>query len=275
MTRPVRPHVSRVVAALFAVAAIGAASPARSAVKLDPLLSDLAQYRVYVRDRMIGTEIFTLEPHGDSVIVVSNVDEMLPTPDGPKRFQKKVGMSVKALDFGLLDYTSETTFLDRFLRRGITVAETTITGYHENKDGGYGDTMLRPPGRVYIIDSQAFVLIDVLLRSLHGKLAGERSLPVIVLTEPRDTVLEVTMRPGALDSITWQGRKVTARRITLTDGRTEFLTWTAKAGHLLRLEEPVTGLRVERDLKAPSDNPPARADSVRLPVWRPKTPPRR
>ncbi len=242
-----------VVSIAAALGAAAAAPSAHAAVRLDPLIKDVAQYQVYAGDRLLGTEVFSLQPKGDSVLVVSNVNEMIPTPQGDVQLQKKVGMSVKALDFDLLNYTSETHFGGRFLRRGIELADTTFTSYHEDSVRGYGDTMARPPGRVYVIDSQAFVLFDVLLRSLHGKMIGERTIPVIVLTEPRDTVLDVLMRPGVTDTITWSGRKVTARRVTLSDGSSEFTAWVAKAGHMLRLEQAATGLRVERDIRPPSE----------------------
>jgi hypothetical protein len=260
MPRSTHAHRALLVAAAFAAAA--AAAPARAAVRLDPLMNDLAQYQVYAGDRLLGTEVFTLQPAGDSVLVVSNVDELIPTPEGDQRLIKKVGMSVKALDFALLTYSSETHFRGRYLQRGISLSDTTFTSYHEDSVSGYGDTMLRPPGRVYVIDSQVFALFDVLLRSLHGKLIDARTVPVILLSEPRDTVIGVRVQPGAADTIRWNARRTPTRRITISDGTSEFTAWVASAGRMLRLEQPATGLRVERDVRVPSTSGQA-ADSLK------------
>jgi hypothetical protein len=239
------PRSLALAAGLLALATLAMTS--RAAVWLDPLQNDAGSYSVYARDRLLGSERFVLEPHGDSVVVASNVDETIPTPTGDQRLEKKVALAFGALDYGILNYTSETQWRGHFLRRGIVPSDTTFTSYHEDNKAGYGDTGARPPGRFFVIEPQAFVMFDVLLRGLHGKLLGERNLPVVMIREPTDTVLEIKIVPGATETIRWNNRPVQARRMTLTDGTGSFTAWVSTKGRMLRLEEPLTGLRVERD----------------------------
>src|SRR5262249_53411454 len=129
---------------------------------------------------------------------------------------------------------------------------------------------VRPPGRMFIIDSQTFVLFDVLLRSLHGKPASERTTPVFVLGDPRDTVLEISLRPEPRDEkLAWGKDTLSTRRYTISDGSSEFLAWIGPDGKMLQLEQPASGLRVVRDPKPLKDSagpPPAKKPSAKKPA---------
>lgn len=237
----------RTPSALLLAALLGVATvrPAGAAVRVDPLHNDSGTYRVYFQDRLLGTETFSLEPRGDSVLVFSNVDEQIPTPMGDQKLAKKASLTIKTLDYDLLSYNSEQTFLGKKLSRGLSPGDTVFTTYRESAEVGSGDTYLRPPGRMFVIDSQVFVLFDILLRSLHGKMF-ERPLSVCILGEPRDSVMAITCRPGANETIPVQGRQRPAQRVLLTDGTNEFTAWVASSGQMLRLDQPAAGLRVER-----------------------------
>lgn len=234
-------------------------SPAGAAVRLDPLQNDDGSYRVYFRDRLLGTEKFSLEPRGDSVLVFSNVDQTLPTPDGDQHLDKRVTMVLKALDYGLLGYNSEQNFMGRRLLRGISMSDTTFTAYRESAESGSGDTFLRPPGRLFVVDGQVFVLFDIMLRSLHGKMIGERPISVVVLSEPRDSVLEIRFRPGVTETIQFNGKPRSARKVSLSDGYSEFVAWISPRGSMLRLEQPAIGVRVDRVITASAPAPVKRA----------------
>lgn len=237
----------RTPSALLLAALLGAAAarPAGAAVRVDPLHNDNGTYRVYFQDRLLGTETFSLEPRGDSVLVFSNIDEQIPTPMGDQKLDKKVSLTIKTLDYDLLSYNSEQSFLGRKLTRGLSPGDTVLTTYRESANGGAGDTYLRPPGRVFVIDSQVFVLFDIMLRSLHGKMF-ERPLSVMILGEPRDTLMEIACRPGTSETVAVQGHQRAAQRVLLTDGSNEFTAWVATSGQMLRLDQPAAGLRVER-----------------------------
>jgi len=249
-------------ALLTAFALVSLASrPAAAAVRLDPLQNDSGRYQVYFRDRLLGTETFAFRPTRDSVVITSEVAQNLPGPDGDEALEKNVSMVLKAIDYGLLGYVSTQKFLGKELLRAITVYDTTFTAYREVYPEGNAETFARPPGRLFVIDSQVFALFDVMLRSLHGKLSGERPMAVVVLGE-RDTTLEIMIRPGADETIQLGGAPRSARRVTLSDGMSEFVIWISPRGSMLRLTQPATGLRVDRDLPAPKRSTgaaPARA----------------
>jgi hypothetical protein len=237
--------------------AAASALPARAAVRLDPLQTDSGTYRVYFRDRLLGTEKFTFKNSGDSLLVESDVDQKLPGPKGDEPLVKKATMILKLIDYGLVNYVSEQKFLGQSLQRAINVSDTVFTAYREVFPAGSAETFLRPPGRMFVIDSQVFALFDVMLRSLHGRLEGERPMAVVVLGEPRDTVLDIRIAPGATESITLAGVARNARRVGLSDGESEFLVWLSPEGRMLRLTQPATGLRVDRELAAPKRRPAA------------------
>ena len=154
------------------------------------------------------------------------------------------------------------------------------------EQAGGGETFARPPGRLFVIDSQVFALFDILLRSLHGKMLGERMLPVVILGEPRDSVMEIVLRPGPAETIQLNGKPRLTRRVLLSDGTSEFIAWVSARGAMLRLEQPATGLRVERTdaasgaraAPAPKPGPSANRTPPANPPTspaKPKTPPGR
>lgn len=262
---------------MLTVAALAAcATAAHAALRIDPLFNDLGSFKVYFGDRLLGTEKFSFEPRGDSVLVFSNVDEQLPTPQGAQHLDKKMLMTIKAIDSNLLAYQSEQAFVGERVLRGITVHDTTLTTFREVDGKGVGDTYERPPGRMFVVDAQVFTLFDVMLRSMHGKMEiGERPLSVIVLGAPRDSLMDIQFRPGDIGTVEVDGRRRSARQVTLSDGTSEFTAWVAPAGHMLRLDQPATGMRIERaDTTAASSAP--RPGARRAPVASPKpsvTPP--
>lgn len=277
-------RATRLTALVAAAFLLAGNSRAGAAVRLDPLQNDTGSYRVYFRDRLLGTEKFSFSPKGDSVVVLSNVDQMLPTPNGDQHLDKKVAMTFRALDYGLLDYSSEQNFMGRQLIRGLAVHDTTFTAYRESAESGSGDTFLRPPGRLFVIEGQVFVLFDIMLRSLHGKMIGERPIAVVVLSEPRDSVMDIRFRPGATESIQMNGKPRTARKVSLSDGYNEFVAWISPRGSMLRLEHPAIGVRVDRVLAtapakpatkvAPAGSAGPKASPPTTP-GKPKTPPGR
>ena len=262
--------------ALFLAAAFLASVPfAQAAVRIDPLQNDSGTFHVYFRDRLLGSETFSFEPKGSSVLVYSNVEQILPSPHGDQRLEKKINLTFNALDYDLLNYSSEQNFLGRRLLRGLSIFDTTFTVYRESAETGGGDTYTRPPGRLFVIDSQAFALFDILLRSLHGRQLGERTLPVIILGEPRDSVMEILLSPGPRETIQLNGKPRSARQILLSDGSSRFIAWVSENGAMLRLDQPATGLRVERIDSAPGarKSPGVTAPASRAPALRPPAPP--
>ena len=59
------------------------------------------------------------------------------------------------------------------------------------------------------------------------------------------------------ETIRWGGRPVVARKVKLiADSQTTFTLWVGPQGQLLRLSEPLGGLRAERDPPPVKRRPP-------------------
>src|SRR5262249_54099950 len=120
----------------------------------------------------------------------------------------------------------------------------------EQNEIGSGDTMVRPPGRVYVIDAQLFVLFDLMGRNLSAQTFESRPLEMVVLGA-RDTVLEATAQALGVEPIRWGAREVQARKYSIADTDTQFLLWVDARGHMLRLTQPAIDLRVDREPPKP------------------------
>ena len=89
-------------------------------------------------------------------------------------------------------------------------------------------------------------------RAISARLCSE------IIRLPRDTIMEITFRPGPEESVKIQGKARPSRRVAFSDGSSEFTAWVSPAGRMLRLDQPASGLRVERVADArPIANPTA------------------
>jgi len=232
------------------------AGPLAPGAPAEPIrILDNSSYRVYQGDRALGTEIFSFETQGDSLRIFTHVVQSLPGPNGDISIDKQIAMVVGAFDYDLRFYQSTLKVGGRDLTRGLWMNDTAFTSYRESLERGVGDRLRRPPGRLFVIDSQVFVLFDIICRNLHGKTFDRRSLPVFVLGD-RDSLMEITASDLGNETIRWGSKPVVARKLRLADSRTEFLVWVGAQGYMLRLEQPAIGLRVERDAPAVKRRPP-------------------
>ncbi len=213
---------------------------------------DKGTYRVYQHDRALGTETFSYESIGDSLSVFSHVVQVLPGPDGDLPIDKQVVLIVSPFDYDLKFYQSTLKAGGRDLTRGLVVHDTAFTAYRESSDrGGMGDRFARPPGRLFVLDGQVFVLFDVMCRDLGAKAFKQRPVSVILLRDELDQVTEITVTDLGADSIRWAARPMVARKLRFADSYSTFHAWVGPRGYMLRLEQAGSGLRVERDPSPP------------------------
>lgn len=220
---------------------------------------DKGTYRVYQRNRPLGTETFSYEGDADSVRVYSHIEQVLPGPDGGElEIDKTVAMTVGAIDYDLKWYqstlktrsTADTVWKD--LTRALVVNETEFTAYRESREhGGEGDRFERPPGRTYVLDGQVFVLFDVMCRDLGSRTFTSRPIYVILLRDELDQVTQITATQLGADTLRWGGRPVVARKLQFKDSYSTFNAWVGPRGFMVRLEQEGSGLRVERDPSPP------------------------
>lgn|GEM_PF-3655391 len=239
-------------AAVLAAALAGAASAAEPFVpkflKKAPETTDLGVFRIWSHNHAVGTETFSYVLQGDSLVIGSHFRQ--PLKDGDT-LRKVVAMAVSAFDYDLRFYQSNFEMPGRQETRGITFGDTVFTAYREMNGRGEGLTYLKPMGRLYALESMAFVLFDVMCRNLAKREFETWTMNVFALG-PVDTLVTVRARNLGEEQIRWGNAPVTARKIGFEDATTSYTAWIGPQGYMLRLEHPFTSLRVERE------PPPAR-----------------
>ena len=240
--------------ALFAIA-FPAITHAQSDLALETGGTELdrGSFRIYQSDKLIGTEVFSIVSNGDSMLVSTRSFQVIP---GADTLRKTVAQVVGVLDLGLRTYRSQQLYGGHSLVRGLNLSDTSFASYRQFDGRGEGDGLVLPPGRVFVMDPKVFMCFDLICRSLHGKAFDQRPLTLFVMG-PRDTMIEVAAADLGTETIRWGSRPVQARKLSIGDGHTTFLVWAAPRGHLLRLTQAATGLRVERDPPALKPRAPA------------------
>lgn len=206
---------------------------------------DSGTFRISLRDKTLGTERFAYQTSGDSLVLTSWTRELVPGVDGADTLEKTMMLVTKADDYDVRNYQSSQSFLGQTLHRGIVMQDTAYTSYKQINDAGTGDVMVRPPGRVYILDPQVFSLYDFICRNLHGREFTRRDLAMLALGA-RDTFYVAKATDLGRETIRWASRPVAARKIHIAEGTTEYFMWISDRGHLLRLSQPAFGMVVER-----------------------------
>jgi hypothetical protein len=216
-----------------------------SAASAETAVVDSGMYRISVRDKVLGTERFVYLTTGDSLVLTSWVHELVPGEVGADTLEKTMTWVAKVVDSDLRFYESNQSFLGQRLHRGIVMADTQYTSYTQVNDSGTGDVMVRPPGLVFIIDPQVFSLYDVICRNLHGRTFDRRELQFLALGSPDTSLVAIATDMGH-ETIRWAARPVSARKIHIADGESEFFLWVSQKGQMLRLSQPEYGMLVER-----------------------------
>ncbi len=205
---------------------------------------DDGAYKVYVGKQALGLEYFSFEPHGDSLLVFSHVRQVLGSAGDS--LKKDMALAANHPDYSLRHYESNQNFRGVHLKRKLDIGDTIFVSYIEENERGAAQTLVLPPGRVYVIDPQLFVLFDLLARDLHRQTFESRPVTFLVLGEP-DTTIDATATSLGIEPIRWGARQVQAHKYRLSDAGAEFLLWTSPEGRMLRLTQPANELRVERE----------------------------
>lgn len=254
-----RPLLLPALAVLFAAAAAHAQRPATSTGVYGTV--DQGIYRISVAGRPVGFEPFTWSIHFDSLIVESAYRQPLRAGDTLRKDQQLV---VRTFDNDLVFYRSTLVLPGSpALTRGLTVGDTVFTLYREHEaGGGSGVTHLKPGGRLFVIESNAYALFDLLFRELASRRGWEERPVHLVLLGAADTVLTSTAKTLGTQRVRWGNTPLEARKFSLSDGRTVFYAWIGPDGRMLRLEQPSIGLIVERE-PPPAKKVPARTAGPR------------
>lgn len=208
---------------------------------------DQGSFKIYRHDQALGAETFEISEGHDSLVVRARQYLNLQTTQGEEPLERAADLLVHRLDFSLRDYQSTRTFRGSTTTRGLALSDTHYVAYREDRQGGIGESRILPPGRLYVMDSQLVTLFDVICRSFHAKTFESRPINLLALG-PRDTLLEARVIVMPSETIRWGAKPVVARKLqVVADTQTTFTLWVSPQGQMLRLIEPVGGLRAERD----------------------------
>jgi hypothetical protein len=221
---------------------------------------DSGRLVVYTDGREVGSEDFSFQQHGDSLVVTATARRAARGRDGSiHKFRKSMGLVAGAGDFALVSYLSQQDFDGHTIRRQVIPGDTVLTATIESDERGSADKLPRPPGRVYVLDSGLYTLFDLIGRNLHGRLFGERRIGIVALGDSSIT-FEATARPAGSDTVRWGNRRVVAPKLRIEDGENVFTLWTSPTGQMLRLENADHQLAVTREPPAaPTAPTPKRA----------------
>jgi len=206
---------------------------------------DSGAFKIYQRGTAIGIESFNYLVDADSMLVSAHTRLVLPSaPDDT--LYKDASLVVSREDYDLRVYQSQQTFRGAYMLRGLLLRDTVFSTYRQTDLGGEGAVLIRPPGKLFLVDPFLYSMFDVMGRNLHDRVFETRPVQLLVMAA-EDTVMTGTATDLGSEKIPWGGKPVTCRKLGISDGTTQFVMWVSPIGRMLLLEEPASGLRVERE----------------------------
>ena len=232
--------LSSVVALLVLLLAAKARAQVAAAV-------DSGQLVVFENDVPVATERNVFQNLGDSLVVMATTHRDFVDDKGAHHpLQKSMMLVVDARDLGLIRYLSTQDFNGHEIVRGLVPSDTSMAYYVEMDGGGNADQVVRPPGRLFVMDSQMFSLFDVVSRSLAGKSFTTRRVQLLALQPDSLAAPLATVTALGADTVHVGRTKQTVKHYAFEDPSARFELWADSKGRLVRLLHPESGMRVER-----------------------------
>src|SRR2546428_2082072 len=157
----------RLLVALLAVCAIAPFAAAQFRVPTMPesgvVELDRGVFTIYQRGQALGTEHFTVQGSGDSLLFSAHTFQVFPGDT----FEKDVAW-VSGNDFGLRNYMSKQVRRGHKFMRALVLSDSIFSSYRQIDRSGEGDVLALPPGRVFVLEPRVFMCFDVICRSLEG-----------------------------------------------------------------------------------------------------------
>lgn len=212
-----------------------------------PVTLDQGRFLVFQGDQAVAVERFEYVRSGDSLVVTATVERKVRDASGANvRFDKTSQTVMSEVDFGMRSYLSRQTYEDHSTVKNISLDDTTLTVTSEVDGSGGIDRIVRPPGRLYVMDPLVFSLFDIICRSLSPQTFTKRPIQLITLGAT-STTTEATVSVAGADTVRWGGKRVITRRFVMTDPSSRFTVWMDPKGRMLRLEHDGSGLSVVRE----------------------------
>lgn len=249
----------RVPLALVFALAFAALQPARAARAQVAGALDTTQFVVFERDVPVATETNSFQRMGDSLVVLATTHRDFQDEHGAHHpLRKSMMLVVDSRDLGLIRYLSTQYFNDHVIVRGLIPSDTSMTYYIEMDGGGNADQVVRPPGRLFVMDSQMFSLFDVVSRSLFNKSFTTRRVQLLALSPDSLASPLATVTALGADTLSIGRTREPVKHYAFEDQSARFDLWSDRQGRLVRLVHPESGLRVERvPATAAARKPPA------------------
>lgn len=225
------------------LASVALAAPSRPALSTE---LDSATFQLHLYGRPLGQELYSLQSEGDTLTVYAQAQLVLPGPVTGDTLTKTMRMVADAFDFDIRRYESFQRFRGQKLNRAILPHDTVLVVYREVDGAGTSDSYGRPPGRLFVMDGQIFSSFELMCRALHGHSFKTRQMHVFALSA-HDLLTELTAIDLGTEVLPWGGRPVTTRKLSIGDEQTHYLVWMGPTGHMLKLEMPEGGLRLDRE----------------------------
>ena len=246
---------------LLAAVSLVALLPARGACAQATASVDSSELVVFENDVPVATERNVFQFMGDSLVVVATTHRDFMDQQGTHHpLRKSMMLVVDARDLGLIRYLSTQDFNDHQIIRGLLPSDTSMTYYIEMDGGGNADQVVRPPGRLFVMDSQMFSLFDVVSRSLAHKSFTTRRVQLLALQPDSLASPLATVTALGPDTLLVGRAKQPVAHYTFEDPSATFDLWSDAQGRLVRLVHADSHLRVERvpaTAAAPAKKPPA------------------
>ena len=237
----------RVSLALVALVALLALLPATRARAQVAAAVDSGQLVVFENDVPVATERNVFQNLGDSLVVVATTHRDFVDDKGARHpLQKSMMLVVDSRDLGLIRYLSTQEFNGHEIIRGLLPSDTSMTYYVEMDGGGNADQVVRPPGRLFVMDSQMFSLFDVVSRSLARKTFTTRRVQLLALQPDSLASPLATITALGTDTVVVGRSKQAVKHYAFEDQSARFELWSDARGRLVRLLHPESGMRVER-----------------------------
>lgn len=222
------------------------AAPLARTATAAPRVTDKGTLKTFVGDRAVGVEAFQYQAEADTIVVTSELYQSRTSSSGPDTLRKSMTLVLGAFDLQMRFYDSVQRYAGHTLRRSVVPRESTFTAFFDLDNGGEGRAYTLPAGHFYVLDSGLFSLFDVMGRMLHGRPFQKRSIMLFTLGQV-DSLIEASVSDLGTETVRWGAKPVQARKLEFSDGGTRFLVWTGPDGRMLRLEQPESRMRVERD----------------------------
>ena len=208
---------------------------------------DSGRFIVLQGNQPIAVERFEYVQTGDSLVISAVVERKARDASGAEvRFDKTSQTIVSASDFGIRGYLSNQAFDGHSTIKTVAPSDTGLTISTEVDGAGDMVQLVRPPGRVFVMDPLVFTLFDIICRSVAPQTFTKRPIQLVTLG-PSSTTTEATIASAGADTVRWGGKRVIARRFVMTDPGSRFTVWMDPKGRMLRLEHDGSGLAVIRE----------------------------